>query len=67
MLKPGIRKHRKQYKICIIPNRIHIYQKAHGAAQEDENKQRRRKWLNTREHILSAEHIDWHEWDGTRQ
>jgi len=36
MLEPVIR---KQYKICISHNRIHMYLKAQGAAQEDENKQ----------------------------
>jgi hypothetical protein len=36
------------------------------AAQEDENKQKRRKWVRyERKHSLSAGHIDWHEWDGT--
>jgi len=63
MLEPVIR---KQYKICISHNRIHMYLKAQGAAQEDENKQKRRKWVRyERKHSLSAGHIDWHEWDGT--
>src|SRR5512136_1509113 len=63
MLEPVIR---KQYKVCISHNRIHMYLKAQGAAQEDEKKQKRRKWVRyERKHSFSAGHIDWHEWDGT--
>ncbi len=42
MLEPVIR---KQYKTCISHNRIHMYLKAQGLAQEDEKKQKRRKWV----------------------
>jgi putative transposase len=57
---------RKQFKICISHNRIHMYLKADGLAQEDLKKQKRRKWVRyERKHSLSAGHIDWHEWDGT--
>jgi len=57
---------RKQFKICISHNRIHMYLKAEGLAQEDLKKQKRRKWVfYERKHSLSAGHIDWHEWDGT--
>ena len=63
MLEPVIR---KQYKICISHNRIHMYLKEQGLAQEDEKKQKRRKWVRyERKHSISAGHIDWHEWDGT--
>jgi putative transposase len=59
MLEPVIR---KQYKICISHNRIHMYLKAQGAAQDDEKKQKRRKWVRyERKHSLSAGHITWHE------
>jgi putative transposase len=55
---------KKQYKISY--NRIHMYLKDQGLAQEDEKKQKRRKWVRyERKHSLSAGHIDWHEWDGT--
>ena len=58
MLEPVIR---KQYKICISHNRIHMYLKAQGAAQEDENKQKRRKLVRyERKHSLSAGNTDWH-------
>jgi putative transposase len=57
---------RKQFKICISHNRIHMYLKAEGLAQEDEKKQKCRKWIRyERKHSRSAGHIDWHEWDGT--
>jgi len=57
---------RKRYKACISHNRIHMYLKAQGLAQEDEKKQKRRKWVRyERKHSMSAGHIDWHEWDGT--
>jgi putative transposase len=57
---------RKQYKIRISHNRIHMYLKAQGLAQENQKKQKRRKWVRyEREHSLSAGHIDWHEVDGT--
>jgi len=57
---------RKQYKIRISHNRIHMYLKHQGRAQDDEKKQKRRKWVRyERKHSLSAGHIDWHEWDGT--
>ena len=57
---------RKQFKICISHNRIHMYLKAAGLAQEDLKKQKRRKWVRyERKHSMSAGHIDWHEWDGT--
>jgi len=57
---------RKQYKICISHNRIHMYLKDQGIAHEDRNKQKRRKWVRyERKRSLSAGHIDWHEWDGT--
>jgi putative transposase len=57
---------RKQFKICISHNRIHMYLKAEGLAHEDLKKQKRRKWVRyERKHSLSAGHIDWHEWDGT--
>ena len=50
----------------ISHNRIHMYLKHQGAAQDDEKKQKRRKWVRyERKHSLSAGHIDWHEWDGT--
>ena len=63
MLEPAIR---KQYKIRISHNRIHMYLKAQGLAQENQKKQKRRKWVRyEREHSLSAGHIDWHEADGT--
>jgi len=63
MLEPIIS---KQYKICISHNRIHMYLKEQGLAQEDKNKQKRRKWVRyERKHSLSAGHIDWHEWAGT--
>jgi putative transposase len=53
-------------KICISHNRIHMYLKATGLAQEDLKKQKRRKWVRyERKHSMSAGHIDWHEWDGT--
>ena len=62
MLEPVIR---KQYKIRISHNRIHMYLKAQGLAQENQKKQKRRKWVRyEREHGLSAGHIDWHEVDG---
>ena len=58
---------RKIYKTCISHNRIHMYLKASGLAQDDPNKKKRRKWVRyERKHSLSAGHIDWHEWDGTR-
>ena len=57
---------RKQYKMRISHNRIHMYLKHQGLAQDDEKKQKRRKWVRyERKHSLSAGHIDWHEWDGT--
>jgi len=57
---------RKQYNIRISHNRIHMYLKYQGLAQDDEKKQKRRKWVRyERKHSLSAGHIDWHEWDGT--
>ena len=57
---------RKQYKSCISHNRIHMYLKAQGLAQEDKKKKRRRMWVRyEREHSMSAGHIDWHEYDGT--
>lgn len=63
MLEPTIR---KQYKIRISHNRINMYLKAQGLAQENQKKQKRRKWVRyEREHSLSAGHIDWHEVDGT--
>jgi len=50
---------RKQFKICISHNRIHMYLKAEGLAQEDLKKQKRRKWVRyERKHSLSAGHID---------
>ncbi len=53
---------RKQFKICISHNRIHMYLKAEGLAQENLKKQKRRKWVRyERKHSLSA----GHEWDGT--
>jgi len=56
---------RKIYKTCISHNRIHMYLKASGLAQDDPNKKKRRKWVRyERKHSLSAGHIDWHEWDG---
>ena len=56
----------KQYKIRISHNRIHMYLKEQGLAEEDKNKQKRRKWVRyERKHSLSAGHIDWHEWAGT--
>jgi transposase InsO family protein len=58
---------RKQYKIRISHNRIHMYLKHQGLAQDDEKKQKRRKWVRyERKHSLSAGHIDWHEWDGNQ-
>ncbi len=58
---------RKIYKTCISHNRIHMYLKASGLAQDDQNKKKRRKWVRyEQKHSLSAGHIDWHEWDGTR-
>jgi putative transposase len=43
-----------------------MYLKGQGLAQEDEKKQKRRKWVRyERKHSLSAGHIDWHEQDGT--
>jgi len=63
MLEPVIR---KRYKIQISHNRIHMYLKAQGLAQENQKKQKRRKWVRyERKHSLSAGHIDWHEADGT--
>jgi putative transposase len=57
---------KKQYKVGISHNRIHMYLRTQGLAQEDLKKQRRRKWVRyEREHSMSAGHIDWHEWDGT--
>ncbi|MGB7570585.1 MAG: helix-turn-helix domain-containing protein, partial [Methanothrix sp.] len=57
---------RKQYKIRISHNRIQMYLKHQGLAQDDEKKQKRRKWVRyERKHSLSAGHIDWHEWDRT--
>ncbi len=57
---------RKQFKICISHNRIHMYLKAADLAQENLKKQKRRKWFRyERKHSMSAGHIDWHEWDGT--
>jgi putative transposase len=57
---------RKQYMVCISHNRIHMYMRAQGLARENPKKQRRCKWVRyEREHSMSAEHIDWHEWDGT--
>ncbi len=45
---------RKQFKICISHNRIHMYLKAAGLAQEDLKKQKRRKWVRyERKHNLS--------------
>jgi putative transposase len=56
---------RKQYKICISHNRIHMYLKKEGLAREEPRKKRRRKWNRyERKHSLSAGHIDWHEMDG---
>jgi putative transposase len=58
---------RKIYKTSISHNRIHMYLKASGMAQDDPNKKKRRKRVRyERKHSLSAGHIDWHEWDGTR-
>jgi len=63
MLEPVIR---KQYKVRISHNRIHMYLKSQGLAQENQKKQKRRKWVRyEREHSLSAGHTDWHEVDGT--
>ena len=57
---------RKVFKTCISHNRIHIYLKAACLANEDEKKQKRRKWVRyERKHSMSAEHIDWHKWGGT--
>jgi transposase InsO family protein len=43
-----------------------MYLKEQGLAQEDKNKQKRRKWVRyQREHSLAAGHTDWHEWAGT--
>jgi putative transposase len=37
-----------------------MYLKAQGLAQEDEKKQKRRKWVRyERKHSMSAGHIDW--------
>jgi putative transposase len=56
---------RKQYKVRISHNRIHMYLKAEGLAREDPDK-KRRKWSRyERKHSLSAEHIDWYEEDGS--
>ncbi len=58
---------RKIYKTCISHNRIHMYLKASGLAQNDPNKKKRSIWVRyERKPSLSAGHIDWHEWDGTR-
>lgn len=44
-----------------------MYLKAEGLAQENLKKQKRQKWVRyERKHSLSAGHIDWNEWDGTR-
>jgi putative transposase len=52
---------RKEYKMGISHNKIHMYLKADGLAGEDPKKQRRRKWVRyEREHSMSAGHIDWH-------
>jgi putative transposase len=47
MLEPVIR---KQHKIQISHNRIHMYLKAQGLAQDNQKKQldRRKKWLKAR-------------------
>lgn len=58
MLEPVIR---KQFKFCISHNRIYMYLKAEGLAQEDLKKQKRRTWVRyERKHSMSAGHIDWH-------
>jgi putative transposase len=57
---------RKQYKLCISHNRIHMYLKKEGLAREEPGKKRRRKWNRyERKHSLSAGHIDWYEVDGS--
>jgi putative transposase len=43
-----------------------MYLKAQGLAQENQKKQKRRKWVRyERNHSLSAGHIDWNDVDGT--
>jgi putative transposase len=52
---------RKQYKIFISHNRIHMHLKKEGLAHEEPGKKRRRKWNRyERKHSLSAGHIDWY-------
>ena len=43
---------KKEYKICISHNRIQMYLKAQGAAQEDENKQKRRNPYEPRTRLM---------------
>ena len=57
---------RKQYKVRISHNRIHMYLKELGLAHEEPGKKKRRKWNRyERKHSLSAGHIDWYEVDGS--
>jgi len=57
---------RKQYKVSISHNRIHMYLKTEGLAHEEAGKKRRRKWNRyERKHSMSAGHIDWYEVDGS--
>jgi putative transposase len=57
---------RKQYKVRISHNRIHMYLKAEGLAHDENGKKKRRKWNRyERKHSLSAGHIDWYEVDGS--
>lgn len=59
MLEPVVR---KVFKTRISHNRIHMYLKAAGLANEDASKKKRRKWVRyERKHSLSAGHIYWHE------
>jgi len=58
MLEPVIR---KQYKIRISHNRIHMYLKHQGAAQDDERSRSAGVDRYERKHRPFRSHIDWHE------
>jgi len=55
----------RKHKIHIPHNRIHMVLKEHNLANEEINKQKRRKWVRyERKHSLSLIHTDWFEHNG---
>ncbi len=55
----------ERYGVHIPHNKIHEFLKEKGIAQENKNKQKKRKWVRyERKYSLSLVHMDWHEKDG---